>query len=559
MNLDDTHIGRMAEWAAGVTLDDVPSSVVERARLQILSVFGAVHAGSLSDAGKKLLQSMKGRTGNGRCTVLPTGWRAEAEDALYMNAALSCAHDYDDYLFMGHTGHSAVLAPLAVCQELNLSCREMMCAQVIANEIEGRLGASTVIGPLNGQLWTFIHLAGTACAAARLMGLGPERTAHAMAISLAQPNLAMWTGFMRFDAKILSAASTSLLGLRAARLAANDLTGPTDILDREDGFYRTFSFLPLRQFLGGLGSTWVTASLALKTSPGCAYIGTAVEALSEIVKDYKEDKGTEITPEEVGSIRVDATLPTMRMEELSRDEGEDLLTPVSVNFSIARSLAVRIIAGRLSADELSQAWLDANRERILDLAARTTVAHDWDMTLDLLEDIDDTVDLGAILSSIPIRDLLSSMRSAGRLHGIGAGSIGEAMRTIRRRGKGRVLMMIKERIAGGADKKAAFFEGIDMGRLKFAFAAEVRLTCRDGREYGASSTAPPGAPGRPGDETRSLLREKFVREASRNIGRRRSEKAIRFVETIPSGEPAETLARHASRDRKPASSRRAEG
>ena len=29
---------------------------------------------------------------------------------IYRNAAASIAHDWDDYLFMGHTGHSAVLA-----------------------------------------------------------------------------------------------------------------------------------------------------------------------------------------------------------------------------------------------------------------------------------------------------------------------------------------------------------------------------------------------------------------------------------------------------------------
>ena len=47
----------------------------------------------------------------GRSTIVPTGETTSPHAAVYANAALSMAYDYDDYLFLGHTGHSAVCPP----------------------------------------------------------------------------------------------------------------------------------------------------------------------------------------------------------------------------------------------------------------------------------------------------------------------------------------------------------------------------------------------------------------------------------------------------------------
>lgn len=81
-----------------------------------------------------------------------------------------------------------------------------LSAVVAADEVGGRLGASCLLGPLNGQMWTFIHLVSAAAAAARILGLDASRTAHALAIALAQPPFALQPGFMLPTSKLLSAA-----------------------------------------------------------------------------------------------------------------------------------------------------------------------------------------------------------------------------------------------------------------------------------------------------------------------------------------------------------------
>ena len=55
--------------------------------------------------------------------------------------------DFDDYLFAGHTGHSAVLASLAYAEREGLPGRDLLCAATLANEVGGRLGAAFLLGP----------------------------------------------------------------------------------------------------------------------------------------------------------------------------------------------------------------------------------------------------------------------------------------------------------------------------------------------------------------------------------------------------------------------------
>jgi len=65
------------------------------------------------------------------------------------------------------------------------------------------------------------------------------------------------------------------------------------------------------------------------------------------------------------------------MEALSA--GPDL-APVRVNFSTALSIAVALIAGRLTEHELTRAWLSEHEAEVRGLAARVHLHHDWMLT-----------------------------------------------------------------------------------------------------------------------------------------------------------------------------------
>lgn len=154
-------LARLGHWVADLDYRDIPADTLRAARYQVLDMVATVHAAVGSRETASLTAGLSGFSpAGGSSTVFATGQRHPPAEAALVNAGYSMAQDFDDIVWMGHTCHSAVFAPLAVAEHEGLSAEDFLTAVVVANEIGGRLGASCLLGPLNGQMqmWTFIHL-----------------------------------------------------------------------------------------------------------------------------------------------------------------------------------------------------------------------------------------------------------------------------------------------------------------------------------------------------------------------------------------------------------------
>jgi 2-methylcitrate dehydratase PrpD len=107
-------VGELGRFAATLRYDDIPPRVLDKARWQLANVLASLHAGVHAEAANAVLRAVRRFDEAGPCTVFPSGERMSVHAAITANAALAMALDYDDYLYMGHTGHSAVLASLAL-------------------------------------------------------------------------------------------------------------------------------------------------------------------------------------------------------------------------------------------------------------------------------------------------------------------------------------------------------------------------------------------------------------------------------------------------------------
>src|SRR4051812_43743787 len=366
-----TRIEQFANWVAELSLEAIPDRVIERARLQAMNTVAAALAGSTAPAVARLREATSYWAAPGPVGVIGGDEEWEPAAAAYANAAASMAHDWDDYLYMGHTGHSAVWTARAIGDLTGASGDDILAAQIAANEIEGRLGAALFIGPHNGQFWSSIHCAGAAAAAARLRRLDPDETAHAIAIALYQPPYGLWPGFMGPDTKLLTAAEPVAQGIRAAMLAASGFTGPLDVIENRRGFLSHFSYAPRPELLDGLGQTWLTDTLAYKEHPGCAYLQPAVEAVLRLQAENGFEAG------DIARIDVRAGWLTTTME---KPGGAEPLNGVRVNFAVALSCAVALLAGRLTHEELMPEWLGEHEDDLRDLATRVFLEHDWQKT-----------------------------------------------------------------------------------------------------------------------------------------------------------------------------------
>ncbi|MCC6873350.1 MAG: MmgE/PrpD family protein, partial [Sandaracinaceae bacterium] len=473
----------MAEWAMGLRASDVPPDVLERARAQAMATVAAVHAGAAHPAAAQARDVALALGTRGACTLAGSDERVAPIAALLADASASMAHDFDDYLFLGHTGHSAVLAPIAIGEETNASMSDALVAQVAANEIAGRLGAFVSVGPQNGQLWAHIHLAGAVVAAARLRGLDALTCAHALAIAFYQPGFSLWPGFMGSEAKVLTAAWPCAQGVLATDLAMRGMKGALGLLEHPQGFGRHFSFLPLPQLLGGLGDAWVTRSLSLKPYPGCAYTTAPVQATLLACGSRR------LEAREVARVRVMASALTTGMESLcDRSVPPSSLDPIAINFSARRSIAVAIMAGKLGPAEMSEAWIAPRASDLAQLARRVELGEDRAMTIGVLQGIARAVPLGALAREVGLREAARGARRLIAHHGA-------AFRDPLGRARGASLAGVGELIAPFLSRERFDPRAIRFEELAFRFAAEVEIELTSGERLHARVDRPRGAAG----------------------------------------------------------------
>lgn len=526
MPTDLPHLATLGNWAATLTRSDMPDDVRRAARVQFLNMVAAAHAGGRYDEAAPVIRAARASAGAGHATALAAAECFAPADAAAVNAACSMAHDFDDVVWMGHTGHSAVFAALAVGEHEDVGGDALVDAIVVANEIAGRLGASSLLGPLNGQMWTFLHLIGAAAATARLLGLDGERTTHALAISLSQPNFALQPAFMRPTSKLLSAATPTADGIRAAYLAASGMTGASELLEDSRGFWNRFTYLPLPMMLGELGELWVLRTLQIKNFPGCHYFQTACTALDRI----QAETGV-LRPEDVTAVHVQ----TNKMgSEATRFAGEyarpgAVVEPVNVNFDLATTIAVMLEAGELTPRQMESEWLRAHSGTIRRWRDRIVVRHDPALTARVV---------AGVRALGPGRAAIRTLRPA---------SVLSLIRAYRREYRSS-LFRFREladwigwavRAAAGRDDVPLHETG-DAVDIALRFPNRVTVTLADGRTIKQRVDLPEGALAAPG--LQAVIEHKARSACGTALGEDNATQLIRSVLDGTDSETARSLA-----------------
>ncbi len=512
-----TRIEAIARWATELTFRDIPSDVVELCRAQRKSVLAAIAASSGDAASRHVLDAVASFACDGPAPLVGTDRYVKTEDAVYAAAALSIALDFDDYVCFGHTGHSAVLVPLLLAAETGAPGRDQLVAQVVANEVGARLGGACLIGPQNGQLWSFIHAAEAALSAARLFHLDADRTAHALALSLYQPARATLPGFMAPDSKLLTASEPAVAGMRAARLAACGVTGPLDVLDHPDGFLSAFAHAPIPGMLSGLGDGWATKTLCVKPYPGCAYLDTTLDALVALGP---------LGPDEIESVVVDAGMLTTGMDSMSSEYADldsGAPTPVTVNFSVAWNVAILILAGEVTPRQLNTRWLAAHADELSSITERVRLNHDWDLTRSSVASFNRLVPVDALIAEAGIGSIgrtISLARNRSRTPPFALGRMDPlaAIRDIRgitsvldirslaMASPGLIAALVRQGLGGlgskadhpaGSATAKRFWDAESLEKFTMRFPARVRVRRAGKKEESALVSIPRGGCGHP--------------------------------------------------------------
>ncbi len=365
----------LGAFAAGLRLEDIPDTVVARARTLVFDTVGiAVRARHEAASTPSLLAGLRALGyGHGSARVIgdPDGWTPPA--AALLNGALAHSLDFDDTHAAGSIHPSAPIVPAALA----------------AAEIAGADGATTLAGIIAGyEVQIRLSLAlnpsdhytrgyhptatcgafGAAAAAGRVLGLSGERIAASFGISLSQA-----AGSLEFLAegawtKPFQVGWAAHNGLVAARLAAEGFKAPARGIEGQRGFLNAYapSADPARA-VAGLGETWETLEIAVKPYPSCRYSHAAMNAVSAL------RAANDIADSEVTAIRVG--LPQTGMG-LIADPIEAKHNPTSIvdgQFSMPFLAAAVLRQGSFGWDDYNSHLGD---QATLDLARKVTCAVD---------------------------------------------------------------------------------------------------------------------------------------------------------------------------------------
>jgi 2-methylcitrate dehydratase PrpD len=458
----------LVDWIAGLKFEDVPRRTIEEAKNQILSVIAAVHAGHFSEVGRTVRRAVQDWGGGKDATMIPSGERTSLYSAIFANTALSSALDYDDYMVGGHTGHVAVIATLALAEKLGTAGKDLLVAQILANEIEGRLGVAALVSSSESEAFSAAHLAGSAALAARLLGLKKEQIHAALGIALLQPGRALPAAYLGREAKAVAVGMSAPLGIQAAQLAEKGLKGGENVIEHPQGFLSAFSTQPQLGAFDSLGSVWLMETLCYKIYPGSAYLDTTIDCILDIVRQHSLDARKVKTVQVAAS---DATIEMgRRIEPLLR--GPETPTP-ALHYHLAYNVAAALQDRELTARQFTP-------ERVRDQAL-------WNL--------------------------------AGRVQVTLDGTMAQ---------RARDNAFVKRSSQSGEPLPVKLTDG-DLARFRMSCGARVRVEMEDGRSFEAEEEIPVGAAGRSFDERRKSVEDKFRRETRYTLRKERMERAVDII------------------------------
>ena len=238
----ETLTGALAARVASLRLADMPKAAVTVAKQCLMDWLGVALAAREEPLVRILVEDLAENDDAFGVSLIGTGRRARALDAVLINGAMGHALDFDDVIMpMGHPTVPVAPVVFALAEQRGASGADALVAFIAGVEAECRI--ARLLGPSHyAKGWHTTATAGAfgaAVAAARLLGVEGEALTHALGLAGTQAaGLKSVFGTM---SKPLHPGKAAQNGLLAARLAARGFTSDTDILASAQGFASTQS------------------------------------------------------------------------------------------------------------------------------------------------------------------------------------------------------------------------------------------------------------------------------------------------------------------------------
>lgn len=276
----------MSRWISAQAAGDLPPQVLHHTRRMVLDHLSGVVASSAQEVGGIVAAHVGRMYGGGPATAIGFG-KTSALGAAFLNGTNGHGIETDDGYTPGSFHPTSVVLPavFALAEELGSAPARVLKAAAIGMELSCRIAhAGHPATRKNGFHNTPIAgVFGAAAAAGVLLDLNEDQFANALGIAGSHAS-----GLFEFlgqsaEVKRIHPGKAARDGIASADLAKAGLTGPTTILEGQDGYFAAYAGAegkdwfhgPLRE---GLGVDWVLLKSYIKPYPCCRHLHGAIDA-----------------------------------------------------------------------------------------------------------------------------------------------------------------------------------------------------------------------------------------------------------------------------------------
>ncbi|BAW31681.1 MmgE/PrpD family protein [Methanothermobacter sp. MT-2] len=290
---------KFADFIVSLKYDDIPSDVIEKAKLCFMDFLGVSLRGSKEKSGISALKSIQPFISHGKATIIGYGC-GDPLNASLVNGIFAHSLDLDDGHRIAHLhpGASVIPAALALAEKEKVKGKEFLTSIIIGYEICLSLGI--MINPHHRNMG--FHSTGTcgtigaAAASAKILDLNGEETLNCLGLAGTQAAGLLESDHKGSMGKHLHAGRAAQSGILSALLAREGFTGADTILEGDEGFLNVMS--SGYDIKDGLGHFHIR-QVYMKKYPVCRHIHSTLDSASKILNLLKLKSVDEAMVDEV--------------------------------------------------------------------------------------------------------------------------------------------------------------------------------------------------------------------------------------------------------------------
>lgn len=285
----------LAAFISDLSFDEIPENVVEQAKNCILDSVACILGGLRTDIGKITLGFAKNLGESRQSSIIGLGYETSCTLAAFVNSTMANVLDFDD-TYYGHPGATVIPPALSFAEFLGSSGKDLLCSIVAGYEVSIRIGKAIQPSPKRFREVKGIatwQIFGAVSAIGKLMKLDLNKMGNALGIAGAYAPVPAVIKVGSHDPFPMTMVKnpfglSSMAGGMAVMLAKRGFTGPTDIFDGDEGFWKIASSdkCNFEAFTQDLGKAFEILNVAFKPYSCCRYIHAALDACLAIQRKF---------------------------------------------------------------------------------------------------------------------------------------------------------------------------------------------------------------------------------------------------------------------------------